>query len=75
MDCMFSASQLSEKHREFNIPTHIVFIDFKKAFDSVDRDKLWIIVSKKKKRIPSHLITIIQKIYIYIYIYGKHYKS
>jgi hypothetical protein len=42
MDCIFSASQIIEKHREFNIPTYsyIAFIDFKKAFDSVDKDKL-----------------------------------
>jgi len=73
MDCIFSASQIVEKHREFNIPTYMALIDFKKAFDSVDRDKLWTIMSSKG--IPTHLITIIQKIYIYIYIYGKHYKS
>ena len=30
MDCIFSASQIIEKHREFNIPTYIGFIDFKK---------------------------------------------
>jgi hypothetical protein len=29
-DCIFSASQIIEKHREFNIPTYIAFIDFKK---------------------------------------------
>jgi len=40
MDCIFSASQIIEKHGEFNIPTYIAFIDFKKAFNSVDRDKL-----------------------------------
>ena len=51
-----------EKHKEFNIPTYIAFIDFKKAFDSVDRDKLWTIISSKG--IPIHLITIIQTIYI-----------
>ena len=43
-DCIFSASQIIEKHREFNIPTYTAFIDFKKAFDSVDRDKLWTIM-------------------------------
>jgi hypothetical protein len=59
MDCIFSASQIIEKHREFNIPTYIAFTDFKKAFDSVDRDKLWIIMSSKG--ITTHLITIIQK--------------
>jgi len=62
MDCIFSASQIIEKHREFNIPTYIAFIDFKKAFDSVDRDKLWSIMSSKV--IPTHLITIIQTIYM-----------
>jgi len=61
MDCLFSASQIIEKHRECNIPIYIAFIDFKKAFDSVDRDKLWTIVLSKG--IPTHLITIIQKKY------------
>ena len=61
MDCIFSASQIIEKHREFNIPTYTAFIDFKKAFDSVDRDKLWTIMSSKG--IPTHLITAIQKTY------------
>ena len=59
MDCIFSPSQIIEKHREFNIPTYIAFIVFKKAFDSVDRDKLWTIMINKG--IPTHLITIIQK--------------
>jgi len=68
MDCIFSASQINEKHRELNIPTYVAFIDFKKAFDSADRDNLWTIISSKG--IPTHLITIIQKI-----IYGKHYKT
>ena len=49
------------KNREFNIPTHIAFVDFKNAFDSVDRDKLWTIMLSKG--IPTPLITIIQKIY------------
>jgi len=62
MDYIFSASQIIEKHREFNIPTYIAFIDFKKAFDSVDRDKLCTIMLSKG--IPTHLITIIEKIYM-----------
>jgi hypothetical protein len=40
----------------------MAFIDFKKAFDSVDRDKLWTIMSSKG--ILTHLITIIRKIYM-----------
>jgi hypothetical protein len=26
MDCFFPASQIIEKHREFNIPTYVAFI-------------------------------------------------
>jgi hypothetical protein len=59
MEYIFSASQIIEKHREFIIPTYIAFIDFKKAFDSVDGNKLWTIMSSKG--IPTHLITAIQK--------------
>ena len=62
MDCIFSASQIIEKHREFYIPTYIAFIDFKKAFVSVDRGKLWTIVLSKG--IPTQLIAIIQKTYM-----------
>jgi hypothetical protein len=50
------------KNREFNIPTYIAFTDFKKTFDSVDRDKLWTVTLSKG--IPAHLITTIQKIYM-----------
>ena len=60
MDCIFSALQKIEKHREFNIPTYIAFIDLKKkAFNSVDRDKLWTIMLNKG--IPTHLITKFRK--------------
>jgi hypothetical protein len=62
VDCIFSASQIIEKYREFNIPTYIAFIYFKKAFNSVDRDKLWTIMLSKG--IPTHSITIIQKKYM-----------
>jgi hypothetical protein len=40
MDCIFSVSQIIEKHREYNIPTYIAFIDLEKAFDTVNRAKL-----------------------------------
>jgi len=61
MNCIFSASQIPEKLREFNIPTYITFTDLKKAVDSVDREKLWTIMLSKG--IPTYLNTIIQKIY------------
>ena len=61
MDCIFSASQIIEKHREFNIPTYIAFIDLKRPL-TLWTDKLWTTVSSKG--IPTHLITIIQTIYM-----------
>ena len=60
MDSISSASQIIEKHREFNISKYMAFIDFKKTFDSVDRDKLGTLMLSKG--ITTHLITIIQKI-------------
>jgi len=62
MDYIFSASQIIEKHREFNIPTYIAFIDFKKTFDSVGRDKLR--TGMLNKEIPTHLVITVQKIYM-----------
>ena len=40
----FTLKLLIEKHREFNLGTHLAFIDFKKAFDKVNSNKLlWIL--------------------------------
>ena len=38
---ILSLQQVIEKSVEFNKPVHIVFIDFTKAFDSVDQRKVW----------------------------------
>jgi hypothetical protein len=40
-DSIFIIQQLLEKHREYNIETHLLFVDYYKAFDSVLRNKLW----------------------------------
>jgi hypothetical protein len=40
-DSIFLIQQLVEKHREYNLETHLLFVDFKKVFDSVIRNKLW----------------------------------
>jgi sorting nexin-29 len=39
-DSYFSLKLIIEKHREFNIKTHLAFIDFEKAFDNVIRNTL-----------------------------------
>ena len=43
-DQCFALRQLVEKSLEFQIPVKINFIDFKAAFDSIQRDSLWKIV-------------------------------
>jgi TusA-related sulfurtransferase len=50
-----------EKHREFNTETNLTFIDYKKAFDKFNRNKLIEILSEDN--IPDHLITTIYEIY------------
>jgi hypothetical protein len=51
-----------EKHREFNIETHLAFIDYKKKlFDKVNRNKLIEILTEDN--IPNQLITAMYEIY------------
>ena len=45
-DMIFSVRQLQEKCREQGLPLYMAFIDLTKAFDSVDRQALWSILSK-----------------------------
>jgi hypothetical protein len=47
MDSVVSAAQLIEKHREYNIPTYIAFIDYEKEFDTISRTKLWKVLNSK----------------------------
>ena len=43
-----------EKEREFQINIYFCFIDYAKAFDCVDHNKLWKIL--KEMGIPGHLV-------------------
>ena len=45
---------IMEKAREFQKNIYLCFIDYAKAFDCVDHNKLWKIL--KEMRIPDHLI-------------------
>ena len=48
---------MMEKAREFQKNIYICFIDYAKAFDCVDHNKLWKIL--KEMGIPDHLICLL----------------
>ena len=50
-----------EKAREFLKNIYFCFIDYAKAFDSVDHDKLWKIL--KEMEIPDHLTCLLRNLY------------
>ena len=50
-----------EKAREFQKNIYFCFIDYAKAFDCVDHNKLWKIL--KETGIPDHLICLLKNLY------------
>ena len=50
-----------EKAREFQKNVYLCFIDYAKAFDSVDHNKLWKIL--KEMGIPNHLTWLLRNLY------------
>ena len=49
------------KAREHKQPLYMCFVDFKKAFDSISHDKLW--VTMVDMGYPLHLIDLLAKLY------------
>ena len=49
--------QLIEKVQEFNIKMYLCFVDYSKAFDLVNRQRLWQIL--KIMEVPDDLISLI----------------
>ena len=49
------------KAREHKQPLYMCFVDFKKAFDSISHDKLW--VTMMDMGYPLHLIDLPAKLY------------
>jgi len=60
-DNVLTIKQTIEKRREFNLETHIAFLDLEKAFDRVNRNQLWQIFNKRC--MPYHLIDVIKSLY------------
>lgn len=61
MDDIFTINMVIQKRREHNLETHIGFIDYEKAFDTLHRKTLWKIM--ERRGIPLHLIQVIKSIY------------
>ena len=56
-----STSVGSSKKQEFQKNIYFYFIDYAKAFDCVDHDKLWLIL--KEMGIPDHLTCLLRNLY------------
>ena len=60
-DSTFCLKLLIEKRRKFNLETHLLFIDYEKAFDNIQRQILFNIL--KSTHIPDTLLEAIVDIY------------
>lgn len=57
-DHIFTLRQLMEKYYEYNKYLHILFVDFKQAYDSIDREQLWIAL--RNFRIPKKIVKLVE---------------
>ena len=57
---LYSRCNRIEKRKEHNLPLFLLFIDYEKAYESVNRDKLWEVMNNK---IPNYLLNTKKCIY------------
>jgi len=60
-DALFSMRRLVELARDFKAPLHAAFVDFRKAFDSVNRPTLWRLL--KARGVAPKLVDLIEDLY------------
>ncbi|KAL4127579.1 hypothetical protein QTP88_011746 [Uroleucon formosanum] len=58
-DHIFTIRQALEKYYEFEKEVHLCFVDFSQAYDSINRNKLWITLEEFE--MPSKLIRLIKE--------------
>ena len=61
-DHINAINQLKEKCREFNIPLFVAFVDYEKAFDSVQTQ---VLTSLQEQGVEDVYIEILKDVYIY----------
>ena len=61
MDHIHTISQVIEKCAEYNQPLYIAFIDYEKAFDSVETSA--VIKALRKQGVDEHYVRILEDIY------------
>jgi hypothetical protein len=59
-DAILTVQQILEKRKEHNLPLFLLFIDYEKAYDNVNRDILW---KTMENKIPDSLLKTINCIY------------
>ena len=60
-DMIFSLKQIQEKCIEQNMPLFMVFVDFTKAFDKVNRSLLWTML--KKINCPERFVNLVASLH------------
>ena len=61
VDQIFSLRNILEQVNEWNATLYIHFVDFEKAFDSIHRDSLWIIMCQYG--IPTKMVQMVKALY------------
>ena len=61
VDMIFASRQLIEKAIEHQSELHILFVDLRKAYDSVPRSALWMVL--EKFGVPPHMLDIIRSLH------------
>ena len=59
-EAIFTVQQIIVKRKEHNLPLFLLFIEYKKAYDNINRDKLWEMMNNN---IPNYLLNTIKRIY------------
>lgn len=62
-DQLINVRQMIEKMYEFNVPAIFCFLDYSKAFDTVNWNTLWKVLSEMG--VPNHLTHLIEQLYLH----------